>query len=315
MKNTTVKKKPKAKAKPQAPSHPTQFRCVLGRTDRPNDDDQTTRLEKLVRLVAGRFKDNRSRTSRKAVSRLVMLAEAIVQELLSLSSSNPDSVRDVAKYRTSWPVLTSLHTAVLKRNADWIDSIGLSAASFNSQMLEHVPLDDTEARIQTLRIMKLVDRLRSCIRSTELVYEGIENMSRRHEETLQRCLRQNEIADILDHVILTWPLVFKIATLPDLADERNVVKEWDGVVLELLQLSTGGCSETIPELHALGEPRRFHPLSRAEVKECGFVAGADDPDFPLKTQNSNIMNEIRSKIREQIPRIARAVTKMKPTSG
>lgn len=100
-------------------------------------------------------------------------------------------------------------------------------------------------------------------------------MTDAHLERLRRYVPETFKQLVFPETLVTWPLVFQIASLPALSFDREVIKEWNKAIKAILWMNSHDRPDAIAELGVLGEHRRFSPLRKEEVAELGLIPGVD----------------------------------------
>jgi hypothetical protein len=302
-KNTPQRRKAQ-KSKGQEPD-PFRFDCELSRDDKANLLSGPTDAQQIVAILNGR----RNPTSRRMVRRLLALATEAIHALERLDAAGNPHVREVASERIYWPVLTGHHSAILKKNAEWLKDIGLAQNAPNRLLLEQLPTQRTPARTQALHLLELVAQIQESAIWDESVHEDVKQCDLSHLQQFRSSLRQNHSSSIFRTVTLTWPLLLKIKELPLLGPEGDTIARWQEVTLELLSLNTDDNPASIDALRPLGEHRRFHPYSTTIDRELleGIVSS--------EQQNKNISREIMDILKDEIRKIATAVGRTKNIGG
>ena len=275
------------------------FECDLFRNA---DASKPTHRLNIAETIIANLNGTRSPTSLRAVRRLVDLAVTTISQLEMLWSDGNPHLREVASTRITWPVLTGHHTAILKRNAEWVKGIGLGHDAQNQLLLAQLPARATPARNQTLRLLELVNHIGDSAIWNESIHEDLTRCDESFLRVLRSWLRQDFTPSIFRKVILSWPLVLKIKKLPLLGNGREIVAQWQDAALELLSLNCNDNPASIPELSVLGECRRFHPYYDKTEK----LPRALKEDFvPVEQQHINISREVRVILKDEIRKICK----------
>jgi len=250
------------------------------------------------------------------VHTLVELLVGLINELERRETEDLWRALSVARKRVTWPVLAGRHTAIQKKNAERFERIQLGRDIRPIINLVEVPINPTPARRCILALIEIVEQVRFRASASELIYNfNPDEMTAEHFQRL-RGPQPIEFTQILfSKVVVNWSLVFKIGKLPDLVNSPENISQWQEAALELLELSSDEDPSSISELCALGEHRRFQPLTKKEIAELELVPGVDDPDFPLEKQKKRINAEIRSILRGEIKKLARDLGRIRPTES
>jgi hypothetical protein len=282
-----------------------RFECDL----LPENNTDASQLSlSIAQQVIATLNGSRRRDSERGVRRLLDLAVETINELERLWKIGNPYIRAIAGSRTTWPVLTGHHSAILKRNAEWIESIELGLNVANRILLDRLPTRTTPARLQALRLLGIITQIQRSAIWGESIHDDIAQCDESFLKILRFWLRQDYEPSMFQKITLTWPLVLTIAKLPRLGPEEATITRWQKVSLEFLSLNCSDNPASIPELCVLGEHRRFHPypatVSRDLLKDI----------VRPETQLNNISREIREILKDEIRKICEHVGKLTQTN-
>lgn len=294
-----MKKKTSAPKVARKPSKFATFECQILDNDATDDRDREEEIHPLLLGLNGK----RRRDNPRGIRRLVSLAVAAVQEIEKAWVNGNEEILRIAEARIDWPVMASRHVADRNKNQAYLEDIGLASELPNYVFLGNFPANVTPIRRQTLRLLQHINAIAQAAIWGESIHDDLSQCEDPFFlETLRRRLLGSVKSPLFPTFTLTWPLVLRIKQLPSLGPGETVIKEWQNVAIEFLDLNSANNPASVPDLRPFGYFRRFHPYSPFSQNPGNYSAAKQD---------KNISREIRLALKREIKKVCTHSDKIK----